>query len=53
MGLHFKRQVHLPIRYKGLQLDCGYRMDLVVEDAIVVEIKAVDAASCRSTRPNC
>jgi GxxExxY protein len=43
MGLQFKRQVHLPIRYKGVLLDCGHRLDLVVENAIVVEIKAIDA----------
>ena len=41
-GLRFERQVHLPIDYKGLRLDCAYRMDLLVEDSVVVEIKAVD-----------
>ena len=41
-GLRFERQVHLPIDYKGLHLDCAYRMDLVVEDCVIVEIKAVD-----------
>ena len=42
MGIGFQRQVHLPVHYKGLQLDCGYKMDLVVEDAVVVEIKTVE-----------
>jgi GxxExxY protein len=42
LGLEFKRQVQLPIPYKGLRLDCGYRMDLVVEDAVIVELKAVE-----------
>jgi GxxExxY protein len=42
MGVRFRRQVHLPINYKGLKLDCGYRMDLVAEDAVVVEIKAIE-----------
>jgi GxxExxY protein len=42
IGVQFKRQVHLPIKYKGLTLDCGYRMDLVVGDSIVVELKAID-----------
>jgi len=42
LGLLFKRQVPLPVSYKDVKLDCGYRMDLVVGDAIVVEIKAVD-----------
>jgi GxxExxY protein len=41
-GVKFERQVHLPIAYKGLKLDCGYRMDLVVENLVVVEIKAID-----------
>lgn len=40
--LPFRRQMHLPIRYKGTQLDCGYRIDFVVADEILVEIKAVD-----------
>ena len=38
----FRRQVNLPILYKGIKLDCGYKMDLVVEDAIVLELKTVD-----------
>jgi len=42
-GLHFKRQVDLPVVYKRVKLDCGYRMDLVVEDSVIVEIKAVDS----------
>ena len=41
-GLQFKRQVHLPVEYKGLHLDCAYKMDLVVEDVVIVEIKAID-----------
>jgi len=40
--LRFERQRAVPLEYKGIQLDCVYRLDLVVEDAIVVEIKAVD-----------
>jgi GxxExxY protein len=42
LGLSFGRQVHLPISYKGVKLDCGYKMDLVVENAIVLELKTVD-----------
>ena len=38
----FRRQVELPVQYKGVSLDCGYRMDLLVEDAVVLELKAVD-----------
>ena len=41
-GLSFQRQVKLPISYKEVRLDCGYRIDLVVKDLIVVEIKAVE-----------
>jgi GxxExxY protein len=41
-GLSFKRQVELPVVYKGIRLDCGYRMDLVVEDRVVLELKTVE-----------
>jgi GxxExxY protein len=42
-GLRFERQVALPVEYKGERLDCGYRLDLVVEDVVVVEIKSVES----------
>lgn len=42
-GLRFQRQVPLPIRYKGVKLDCNYKLDLLVEDIVIVEIKAIDA----------
>jgi GxxExxY protein len=42
MGMSFTREVHLPLSYKGLQLDCCYRIDLLVEDAILVELKSVE-----------
>jgi GxxExxY protein len=42
-GISFERQRALPVEYKGVRLDCGYRLDLVVEDSVVVEIKAVAA----------
>lgn len=32
----------MPVLYKGLQLSCGYRVDLLVEDLVIVELKAVD-----------
>ena len=32
----------LPVSYKGVKLDCGYKMDIVVEDLVIVEIKAVE-----------
>lgn len=37
----FQRQVDLPVEYKGIKLDCSYRMDLIVKDVVVVELKAV------------
>ncbi len=42
-SVSLRRQVALPIVYQGSTLDAGYRLDIVVEDCIVVEIKAVDA----------
>jgi GxxExxY protein len=39
----FERQRALPLQYKGMSLDCGYRVDLLVADKVVVEIKAVEA----------
>jgi GxxExxY protein len=41
-GMPFERQVALPIVYKTIKLDCAYRMDVVVEKHLVVEIKSVD-----------
>lgn len=38
----FERQRELPVTYKGLELDCGYRLDLLVGNTVVIEIKAVD-----------
>ncbi|HOC18953.1 MAG TPA: GxxExxY protein [Vicinamibacterales bacterium] len=38
----FRRQIPLPLVYKGAKLDCGYRLDLLVADALVVEIKTVE-----------
>lgn len=40
-GIPFKRQFPLPVVYKGVRLDCGYRLDLLVADAIVIELKAI------------
>lgn len=39
----FARQRPLPVEYKGLQLDCGYRLDLLIAEMVVVEIKAVES----------
>ena len=40
--LHFASEQPLPVIYKGLRLDCGFRVDLIVAGAVVVEIKAVE-----------
>ena len=44
-GMQADRQVMLPVVYKGLELDCGYKLDLLVEKALVVELKSVDRLS--------
>jgi GxxExxY protein len=41
-GLVFQRQVPLPIIYKTVRLDCGYGMDIVVDDRVIVELKTVE-----------
>jgi GxxExxY protein len=41
-GLHVERQVPVPVVYRPVTLDCGYRIDLLVERQIVVELKTVD-----------
>ena len=41
-GLKFRRQVELPVQYKSVKLDCGYRMDIVVSETLVVEVKTVE-----------
>jgi len=43
--LNFCRQKKLPLVYKGIQLDCGYRIDLLVEQQVVVELKTIDRLS--------
>jgi GxxExxY protein len=40
--LAFKRQVPLPVEYKGVKLDCGYRVDVLVQDEVVLELKCVE-----------
>ncbi len=41
-GLQVVQQKPVPILYREVKLDCGYRLDLLVEDAVIVEIKSVD-----------
>ena len=40
--IHYKRQHHLPLQYKTIKLDCGYRVDLIVEDLVILELKSVE-----------
>jgi GxxExxY protein len=42
-NIPFQRQVPLPVVYKGTKLDCGYRIDLLVKNEVVVELKAIDS----------
>ncbi len=44
-GLQVQSQVALPVVYDGQQMDLGYRLDLLVEDSVVVELKSVEAIS--------
>jgi GxxExxY protein len=44
-GIPFRSQVELPVEYKGVRLDCGYRIDLVVDNRVIVELKAVEGLS--------
>ena len=41
-SLRFLRQHPVPIQYKGLRLECGYRLDLLIEDDLVIELKSVE-----------
>ena len=40
--LRFERQLLVPVLYKGVSLDCGYRLDVVVEETVILELKSVD-----------
>lgn len=41
-NIEFKLQLPLPVTYKGVNLDCGYRIDILVEDKLILELKSVD-----------
>ena len=41
-GFLVKSQVHIPLYFKGMELDCDLRLDLLVEDSIIVEVKATE-----------
>jgi len=42
-GIKYERQVNLPVKYKAKSLDCGYRIDLIVDHYIIIELKTVDS----------
>lgn len=41
-GLKYDRQKELPVSYKGIELSCGYRLDIVIDNLLIVELKACD-----------
>lgn len=43
MGLRIETQKALPLTYRGVVIDCAYRADLLVENAVIVEVKALDS----------
>jgi GxxExxY protein len=43
LNLAFKRQLDMPVQYKTIKLDCAYRLDLVIEGRLVLELKAVES----------
>ncbi len=42
-NLKHRRQVPVPVVYKGIKLECGYRMDIVVEECVVLELKSIES----------
>lgn len=41
-NIEFERQVSIPVQYKGVKLECAYKLDILVDDKVVVEIKSVE-----------
>ena len=44
-GLSIRSQIVLPVMYEGLKIDAGYRLDLLVDEQLIIEVKSVDALS--------
>jgi len=42
-GIQFQSQIDVPAEYKGVKLDCGYCLDILVEGRVIVEVKSVEA----------
>ena len=47
-GMKFARQVPVPVIYRTVKVECGYRLDLLVENSVVVEIKSIDRLAAGS-----
>src|SRR3954468_15447581 len=43
LGIKFQMQMAIPVAYKDLKLDCGFRLDMLVENQLIVELKSVEA----------
>ena len=41
-GISFRRETPVPIRYKGVTMDCAYRLDFLIEDQLILELKCVE-----------
>lgn len=41
-GIEFKLQHPVPVEYKGIKLDCGYRVDILVENSLILELKSIE-----------
>jgi GxxExxY protein len=41
-GLRFERQIKVPVMYKGINLDCGYQLDIMVAETVILELKSVE-----------
>ena len=41
-GLSFQREIQVPVHYKGVKMDCAYRLDFLIEDRLIVELKCVE-----------
>jgi GxxExxY protein len=41
-GLRFQRQIKVPVMYKGINLDCGYQLDIMVEETVILELKSME-----------
>lgn len=40
-GISFQNQIALPVHYKGVDLECGFRVDILAEDALIIEVKSI------------